>query len=65
MTVYKNINFVKRDYECTNIVACKLEPDAFAREPKVPEGYEPADPAILNGLTPLWLTAGVRFYGYL
>ena len=62
--VYRNTRFTKRNYECTNVVACEIL-DAYA---KVPDGYEPADAkfkAYVRNLTPLWIESGVRFYGYL
>jgi hypothetical protein len=57
--VFVNQNFKKRDYECTNIVACVAE--------KAPdENYVPTDkPQALQGLTRLWIQGGVEYYGYL
>jgi len=48
----------KRDYECTNVVACVAEhaPDASWIE---------CDDRILNGLTQLWIIRDVRYFGYL
>lgn len=61
MQTFKNRNFTKRDYEATNIVACVAE-----TAPETPDNrWEPTDDAILAKLTPLWIEAGVRFYGYL
>lgn len=59
MTVFKNKFFTKRDYECTNVVACVADqnPD--------PSKWEAADESTLQGLTPLWIERGVRVYGYL
>lgn len=58
MKTFKNIHFTKRNYECTNIVACVGEqaPD---------ENYVQADPRILEGLQQLWIQNNVRFFGYL
>jgi hypothetical protein len=64
MTIYRNTRFTERNYECTNVVACELV-DAGAR---IPEGYEVANDAFrayARNLTPLWIEAGVRYYGYL
>jgi len=58
MNTYKNINFVKRNYECSNVVACKAE-----KRPN--ESYVLADESILNGLTQLWMENGIRYFGYL
>ena len=57
--VFVNQKFKKRDYECTNIVACVAE--------KAPdENYVPTDkPQALQGLTRLWIQGGVEYYGYL
>lgn len=43
MQTYRNIHFTKRDYECTNVVACKA-----TYHPG--ENWEVADNSILNGL---------------
>lgn len=59
MQVFMNKNYKKRNYECTNIVACVAE-----RAPD--ENYVPADkPQALQGLTRLWIQGGVEYYGYL
>lgn len=58
METFKNVNFTKRNYECTNIVACVAEQAPNAN-------YAPADEAILENLTQLWIENGVRYYGYL
>lgn len=59
--IFKNINFVKRDYECTNIVAAEaLNDDAI-----MDANWTIADASILNGLRPLHIENDVRFYGYL
>jgi len=59
MKTFKNANFIKRDYECTNIVACKAEV-----APKDGKWVE-CDESALNGLTQLWIQGGVAFFGYL
>ena len=43
---FKNKNFTKRNYECTNVAACQLVGDGA----KVPENYEAADESILFGI---------------
>lgn len=60
---FKNKHFTKRDYECTNIVACVSDKPIEAGE--YGEVYVPADDSILNGLTMLYIQAGVQYYGYL
>ena len=58
---FKNKNFTKRDYEATNVVACVAE-----TAPATPDNrWVEADDSILNGLMPLWIERGVRFYGHL
>ncbi len=58
MQVFKNKSFTKRNYDCTNIVACMAEnaPD---------ENYEPVQAVILNRLTHLYTQNGVRYFGFL
>lgn len=58
MNVYKNKHFVKRDYECTNVVACKS-----TQPPN--DNYIEAAPEILNNLTPLWIENGIEYYGFM
>ena len=59
MTTYRNTSFTKRDYECTNVVACQSDTAAPAGN------WEVADESILRGLTMLWVQAGVRYYGFM
>lgn len=56
--IFKNKNFIKRDYECTNVVACISE-----NAPN--ENYVPAEEKILAGLTQLWVQDGVRYFGHM
>lgn len=59
--VYRNRNFTKRDYECSNVVACVAD-----RAPVTPDcRWVEDDEGLLAGLTQLEIVAGVRFYGYL
>lgn len=61
MTTYRNRYFVKRDYECTNLVACVAE-----TAPQTPDNqWIEDDDCILEGLTQLYIQNGVRFYGWL
>lgn len=57
MKTFKNKHFIKRDYECTNIVFCEAEaaPDA---------NWIECDPSE-NTLQQLWIEGGVRYFGYL
>lgn len=58
MATFKNKNFTKRNYECTNVIAC-----VAAAAPD--ENYIESDEAVLQGLTQLWIENGVRYYGHL
>lgn len=61
MTTFKNTKWNgKRDYECTNVVACVAE-----QTPKDGMEWEPVDESFLFGKTQLWIQAGVRYYGWL
>lgn len=61
MNTFKNKNFTKRDYECTNIVACVSE-----TAPETPDNrWQPAPDAILTGLNKLWTISGVQYFGHL
>jgi hypothetical protein len=61
--VYKNVNFKKRDYDCTNVVAVEILEDG-----KIPPGfydnYGPEE-VDLNKLTALYVQDGVKYWGYL
>lgn len=70
MTVYRNRNYVGRDYECTNIVACETMPDAPAPTHGwngQPADYWDASPGrgLLVGLEQIGRCDGVTFWGYL
>jgi len=58
MKTFKNKNFTKRDYECTNIVACVAE-----TAPN--DNWIESDPSILEHLAKLHTENGVQFYGYM
>lgn len=63
MSTFRNKNWTKRDYECTNVVACVAE--------KAPgDNWVPCDPYYLDqiisrGAQQLEICAGVRYYGWL
>jgi hypothetical protein len=60
MKTFKNKNFTKRDYECTNIVACCAE--------KAPDGeiwVECEEKDLPKNLTKLWIEKGVQYLGWL
>ena len=58
MNVYRNTKFTKRDYECSNVVACEAE---SAPGPQ----WELSDVSAVRGLGHLWTVAGVRYWGWL
>ena len=65
MNTYRNANFTKRNYECTNIVACRTEHNPKERGDKRAINWEPAVEGVLTGLTMLWICDGVEYWGYL
>lgn len=58
MNIYRNTKFTKRNYECTNIVACVAESAPASN-------YEACSDDLLRGLTRLHTQNGATFYGYL
>ena len=62
---FKNKHFTKRDYEATNIVACEIVDEGGAIRPEWTGFYVSASESVLDGLTPLWIESGVRYWGYL
>ena len=63
LQLFRNKHFVKRDYEATNIVSCLAEsaPD----ENWVPTTHEELNAMLRSPLQPLYIQAGVQYYGYL
>ena len=59
MKTFKNANYTKRNYECSNVIAC-VGPQA----PATGSWVESTD-SILTGLTRLWTVGDVTFYGFL
>jgi hypothetical protein len=55
---FLNTKFTKRDYECSNVVACQAE---TAPGPQWVE----CDESIIANLQKLWITDGVRYFGWL
>lgn len=58
MRTFRNTSYEKRDYECTNVVACTSHAPPS-------HSYEECDPELLEGLTQLWTQDGVTYWGYL
>lgn len=58
LSVFRNARFTKRDYECTNVVACRA-----INAPN--KSFVEADESVLAGLTHLRTEAGVEYFGYL
>lgn len=66
MKVFKNTAFTKRNYDCTNVVACEAENnELFLAMGLVSGNWVECDRSNLNGLSQLYVRCGVRFYGYL
>ena len=60
---FRNGNWTKRNYECTNVVACEAEAAPGDNWVPVDSAYVEA---ILNrGGCQLEICAGVRYYGWL
>ena len=60
MKTFKNIKFIKRDYEATNVIFCQAE--------KAPaENWVECDYLELELLkcSHLWTESGIRYFGYL
>lgn len=58
MKTYKNKNWKRRDYECTNVVAC-----VAAAAPD--DNWIECDASELERLTPLWIERCVQYYGFM
>jgi hypothetical protein len=58
MTTYRNTKHTTRNYDCTNVVAC-----VAAAAPA--DHWQPADDSILTGLTKLYTSGDVTYYGHL
>ena len=58
MTVFKNKHYTKRDYECTNVVAC-------IGESAPSTDWVECNADVLIGLTRLHILDGVQYFGYL
>jgi hypothetical protein len=63
--IFKNLHFTKRDYECTNVVACEPVDDGAVIPPGYVESNDDVFRAYVRNLTPFWIESGVRYYGYL
>ena len=59
MKTFKNTNWTKRNYNCTNVVCCQGE-----TAPAKGNWVEVDDDAI-KGMTQLWIENNVRFWGYM
>lgn len=65
---FRNKNFTKRDYECTNIVAAVvLGNDEMYPAVTTPKGgnWEVDNSGVLKGLMLIQRVAGVEYWGYL
>ena len=65
MATFKNNGFTKRNYECTNLVACVTDANPKENGDKKHLDWQPAVDGVLNGLTKLWICDGVAYYGYI
>lgn len=62
MKYFKNAQFEKRSYYCTNIVCCKAE-----TKPNDGIDWRECDESEVEkmNLTQLYIQAGIRYFGYL
>jgi len=58
LKTFRNTKFTKRDYECSNVVACQAE---TAPGPQWVE----CDESFLAKMDRLWIQGGVRYFGWL
>ena len=58
MKTFKNKNFVKRDYECTNVVFCQSKSNPNE------SNWEECDESDIN-CEQLYIIENVRYFGYL
>lgn len=56
---FRDRHFTKRNYECTNVVACQAE-----EAPETSDDRWVASEDALRGLDYLWTERGVSYYGY-
>lgn len=60
MKTFKNANFTKRNYECTNVVAC-----VAAEAPNDGITWIETSEVEVSGLDRIFIRAGIQYYGYL
>jgi hypothetical protein len=58
MMTFKNKNFTKRNYECTNVVFCIAEVAPN-------ENWIETSEAMPEGMDQLWIENGVRYFGWM
>lgn len=63
MEMFRNRHFTKRDYECTNVVACLAE--SAPNENYIPTTHEELNAMLRSPVQPLYIEGGVQYYGYL
>jgi hypothetical protein len=65
-TIYRNINYTKRNYEATNLVAAVARPDEFHPNPKpINDCWQVCEEDVLFGLTMIERVQGIEYWGYL
>lgn len=58
MKTFKNKNFTKRNYECTNVVFC-------IGESAPNDNWIETTEAMPENIRPLWIENGVQYFGWL
>ena len=64
---YRNANFTKRNYDCTNIVCCEAESIEQARAASPNANWVLCDEGEITSrnMSHLWTQGGVRFFGWM
>ncbi len=65
MKTYRNANFTKRNYDCTNVVMCQTEGNPKEQGDMRNINWTETEEAVPANMTQLWVCQGVRYFGYL
>lgn len=65
MQIFRNKNYTKRDYECTNIVSCMADSIPTDGIEWIPTTHEELNSLLRSPVQMLYIQAGVYYYGYL
>jgi hypothetical protein len=67
MTIWRNGNYTKRNYDCTNVVCCVTEDNNFptASGKPIPGIWNKDNMFDISILTPLYAIGNAHFHGYM